>query len=96
MTSIKEVGTKIISTLLSTLLIAAILFLFNSINSLNQSVNDLSKQIAVMQSRNDMRKEDWERDRTVIDKTVAIVNSLSKRVDKLEWNAKNQQGSRTQ
>jgi len=96
MTGIKEVSTKIISTLLSTLLIAAILFLFNSINGLNQSVSDLSQQIAVMQERSDMRAQNWERDRTVIDKTVAIVNSLSKRVDKLEWNAKNQQGSRTQ
>lgn len=82
-TSIKEVSEKVISTLL----IAAILFLFNSINGLNKSVNDLSQQLAVMQSRTELREESRERDRKIIDKTVAIVNSLSKRVDKLEWDA---------
>jgi len=87
MTNIKEASEKIIPALL----IAAILFLFDSINELRQSVNDLSQQIAVMQSRNNMREQDVKRDRTVIDKTVEIVNRLSKRVDKLEWQAKGKQ-----
>jgi|GEM_PF-4224588 len=92
MTSFKEVSEKIISALL----IAAILFLFNSINDLKESVNDLSQQLAVAQSRTELREKNLERDRKIIDKAVAIVNGLSKRVDKLEWDANKQAGQANQ
>ena len=68
------------SQIISALLIAAILFLFNSIAELTTSVADLSKQIAVMEEHN----TSWESQMLDYLGTAKLLDS---RVSKLEWTA---------
>ena len=74
-----------LSNITSTLIAAAVLFLFNSINDLGDQVGNLAKSIAVMQEHGMVVEKQTNNQLAKIDTIIESVITLGKRVDKLEW-----------
>jgi len=74
-----------LSNITSTLIAAAVLFLFNSINDLGDQVGNLAKSIAVMQEHGMVVEKQTENQLAKIDTIVDSISQLTDRVLKLEW-----------
>lgn len=82
------------NNIFSTLLIAAIVFLFSSILSLNSGISKLSTQLAVMEERNKANEDIRVKSNKNIEELVKIVGDHSSRITKIEWQLNTDKESR--
>ncbi len=71
--------------IIDTLLIMAVGFLFSSIFSLNNSINELSTTIAVGEQREVSYEKERLQQARLLERITDLVEQNSKRLDKLEW-----------
>lgn len=80
--------------IIDSLLILAIGFLFSSILSLNTSVGDLSKEIAIMQVKNQSTDREREKRSLLLTQLTNIQKQHGERINKIEWKLGDNLGSR--
>jgi len=71
--------------IIDSLLIVAIGFLFSSILSLNGSVSDLSKEIAIMQVKNEITDRERQRRSVLLVALSKTQKQQGERINRIEW-----------
>lgn len=82
----KDYGDNInISKVITTLLICAIVYLFTSIITLTDSINELNSEIKLIKQYNRMSNVDWEKMSDILDANIKVLNAMSERIRILEY-----------
>ena len=78
----KEIDT---GKIITALLLGAIIWLFTSINTLNDSVNDLSGEIKLIQQHTALSKEQWDKRSEFVNDMMKVIQQQSEKISRLEW-----------